>query len=321
MSPLRGIGIQNKPKKVSFKIPADTPTLLTIPADSPLPPDILPPAPGFSDVDTDFQTPPPRRQTPIDPKIPVPPAKKKLSCPVPNCSASFGTKLWYLTNSCIKKHLNVFHKSKPSRVEYFCTICNSTIKKLPSKHNCLINNLILPSDPVDDEVWVCDLCPDFSATSATAKRNHHASHHRQKILEDKTPLIIPPSSSKTKKNRRKRIQVLSEGHPGDTPLARPQRNLDAPPPVEEDENLPLQEKLDLEHPSLLVSFVEPLDALLDVDEIDNVLPTFENIVSDIVVSFNNTLIFPGQPHLSNPKTKLPLKLLTLRMPRGFKNYT
>ncbi|GFS46017.1 hypothetical protein NPIL_380131, partial [Nephila pilipes] len=262
------------------------------------PPDVLQPVLGFSDVDTDFQTPPPRRQTQIDPKIPVPPAKfvffensilkfsfplqKKLSCPVPNCSASFGTKLWYLTNSSIKKHLNVFHKSKPSRVEYFCTICNSSIKNLPSKHNCLINNLILPSDPVDDEVWVCDLCPDFSATSATAKRNHLASHNRQKILEDKTLLIVPPSASKTKKNRKKRIQVLSEGHPGDTSLARPQRNSNDPPPAEEEEHLPLQEKLDLEHPSLLVSFLEPLDALLDVDEIDNVLPTFENIVSDIV---------------------------------------
>ncbi|GFT12069.1 retrovirus-related Pol polyprotein from type-2 retrotransposable element R2DM, partial [Nephila pilipes] len=311
------IGILNKSKKVSFNILADTPTFTTTPSDSPLPPDVLPPAHGFSDVDIDFQTPPPRRQTHIDPKIPVPPAKfvafensvlkfsfplqKKLSCPVPNCSASFGTKLWYLTNSSIKKHLNVFHKSKPSKVEYFCTICNSTIKKLPSKHNCLINNLILPSDPVDDEVWVCDLCPDFSATSATAKRNHLASHNRQKILEDKTPLIVPPSASKTKKNRKKRIQVLSDGHPGDTPLARPQRNSNDPPPAEEEEHLPLQEKLDLEHPSLLVSFVEPLDALLDVDEIDNVLPTFENIVSDIVS------VIQEHFHLSRPSASIQSK--------------
>ncbi|GFT80340.1 hypothetical protein NPIL_220431 [Nephila pilipes] len=291
------IGILNKSKKVSFNIPADTPTFTTTPCDSPLPPDVLPPAHGFSDVDIDFQTPPPRRQTRIDPKTPVLPAKfvsfensvlkfsfplqKKLSCPVPNCSASFGTKLWYLTNSSIKKHLNVFHKSKRTKVEYFCTICNSLIKKLPSKHHCLINNLILPFDPVDDEVWVCDLCPDFSATTAIVKRNHLAYHNRLKILEDKTPLIVPPSASKLKKNRKKRIQVLSEGLPGDTPLARPQRNSNDPPPAVE-EDLPLQEKLDLEHPSLLVSFVEPLDALLDVDEIDNILPTFENIVSDIV---------------------------------------
>ncbi|GFS72469.1 retrovirus-related Pol polyprotein from type-1 retrotransposable element R2, partial [Nephila pilipes] len=173
-------------------------------------------------------------------------------------------------------------KSKPSKVEFYCTICDSKISKLPSKHNCLINNLVLPPDPVDDDVWVCDLCPDFSASSATAKRNHLASHNRQKIVENKTPLIIPPSSSNIKKKRRQRIQALSEGHPGDTPLARPQRNSAAPNPMEEDENIPLQEKLDLEQPSLLNSFLEPLDALLYVDEIDNILPTFENVVSDIV---------------------------------------
>ncbi|GFT56677.1 retrovirus-related Pol polyprotein from type-2 retrotransposable element R2DM, partial [Nephila pilipes] len=280
--------IRKLPKKVSFQIS-------THPDDSPLPPEVLPPAPGSSDVDSDFQTPPPRRQIHINPIITVPPAKfvtfennvlkysfplqKKLSCPVPNCSASFGTKLWYLTNTSIKKHLNVFHKSKPSKVEFFCTICNSLIKKLPSKHNCLLNNLILSSDPVDDEVWVCDLCPDFTASTTTAKRNHLAYHNRLKISENKTPLIVPPSASKSKK---KRIQVLSEGLPGDTPLARPQRNSTDPPPAVEEEDLPLQEKLDLEHPSLLVSFVEPLDALLDVDEIDDVLPTFESIVSDIV---------------------------------------
>ncbi|GFU19953.1 retrovirus-related Pol polyprotein from type-2 retrotransposable element R2DM [Nephila pilipes] len=285
------IATKKLPKKVSFKI-------LTQPDDSTLTPEVLPPAPGFQDVDSDFQTPPPRRQIHSNQEIHVPPAKfvsfensilkfsfplqKKLSCPVPNCSASFGTRLWYLTNSSIKKHLNVFHKSKPSKVEYFCTICSSLIKKLPSKHHCLINNLVLPSDPVDDEVWVCDLCPDFSASTITAKRNHLAFHNRLKNSENKTPLIVPPSASKTKRNRKRRIQVLSEGIPGDTPLARPQRNSNEQPPAVEEEDLPFQEKLDLEQPSLLNSFMDPLDALFDVDEIDNILPTFETVVSDIV---------------------------------------
>ncbi|GFS76438.1 hypothetical protein NPIL_255241 [Nephila pilipes] len=200
-----------KSKKVTFKL---SDNILVLPSTSDAaspPPDILPPAPGFSEIDPDFQTPPARRQTNTTTKSSVNPVKfvsfenkvlkyffplqKKLCCPVPNCSASFGTKLWYLTNSSLKKHLNVFHKSKPSKVEFFCTICDSKISKLPSKHNCLINNLILPPDPIDDDVW---------------------------------------------------------------------------------------EKLDLEQPSLLNSFLEPLDALFDVDEIDNILPTFEKVVSDIV---------------------------------------
>ncbi|GFU43329.1 hypothetical protein NPIL_423051, partial [Nephila pilipes] len=153
----------------------------------------------------------------------------------------------------------------------------------------------------------CDLCPDFSAATATAKINHLTYHNRLKILEDKTPLIVPPSASKSKKNRKKRIQVLSEGVPGDTPLARPQRNSNDPPPAVEEEDLPLQEKLDLEHPSLLVSFVEPLDALLDVDEIDNILPTFEIIVSDIV-SVIQEHFHLSRPSASNqPKKKTSSK--------------
>ncbi|GFS84258.1 hypothetical protein NPIL_93421, partial [Nephila pilipes] len=130
-----------KSKKVSFKM---SDNILVLPSTSDaasLPPDILPPAPGFSEVDPDFQTPPARRQTNTATKLPVNPVKfvsfenkvlkyyfplqKKLCCPVPNCSASFGTKLWYLTNSSLKKHLNVFHKSKPSKVEFYCTICDS----------------------------------------------------------------------------------------------------------------------------------------------------------------------------------------------------
>ncbi|GFT29283.1 transposon TX1 uncharacterized 149 kDa protein [Nephila pilipes] len=286
------------PKKVSFKLSNN---ILVPPPTSDAassPPDILPPPPSFSEIDPDFKTPPARRQANSTTQSSINPVKfvsfennvlkyffpiqKKLCCPVPNCSASFGTKLWYLTNSSLKKHLNVFHKSKPSKIEFFCTICDSKISKLPSKHNCLINNLILPPDPIDDDVWVCDLCPDFSASSAIAKRNHLASHKRQTIVEKNTPLIIPPSSSTTKKKRRRRIQDLSEGHPGDTPLACPRNNTSAPSPTEDDDNVPLQEKLDLEQPSLLNSFVEPLDALFDVDEIDNILPTFESVVSDIV---------------------------------------
>ncbi|GFU25986.1 transposon TX1 uncharacterized 149 kDa protein, partial [Nephila pilipes] len=285
------------PKKVSFKLSNN---ILVPPPTSDAassPPETLPPPPSFSEIDPDFQTHPARRQTNSTTQSSINPVKfvsfenkilkyffplqKKLCCPVPNCSASFGTKLWYLTNSSLKKHLNVFHKSKPSKVEFFCTICDSKISKLPSKHNCLINNLILPPDPIDDDVWVCDLCPDFSASSAIAKRNHLASHKRQTIVEKNTPLIIPPSSSTTKKKRRKRIQDLSEGHPGATPLARPQNNASTIQ-TEDDDNVPLQEKLDLEQPSLLNSFVEPLDALFDVDEIDNILPTFESVVSDIV---------------------------------------
>ncbi|GFT64763.1 hypothetical protein NPIL_330501, partial [Nephila pilipes] len=100
------------------------------------------------------------------------PVPLKINCPFKNCSASFGTKAWFLTNSSIKKHLNIFHKCPPSSVEFYCFFCKKKIKKSPALHQCLKNNLIIPKAPiVDDSEWTCDICNTFSTTSRLGKQS------------------------------------------------------------------------------------------------------------------------------------------------------
>ncbi|GFT00954.1 hypothetical protein NPIL_544781, partial [Nephila pilipes] len=94
------------------------------------------------------------------------PVPLKINCPLPNCSSSFGTKAWFLTNSSIKKHLNIFHKSPATSVEFYCFHCKNKIKKNPSQHPCLKGRLIIPKQVTDnDSEWTCPICQDFTTAS------------------------------------------------------------------------------------------------------------------------------------------------------------
>ncbi|GFU29690.1 hypothetical protein NPIL_433511, partial [Nephila pilipes] len=149
------------------------------------------------------------------------PLPTRLNCPIEGCSAVFGTKYWFRTNASIKRHLNVFHKQKPKKVLYFCSVCDSSILKNPAKHSCLMGNLILPTIINDENVWECHLCENFSATSELGKNNHLAAHRKEEIKKRAPPLIIPPSSKMLKKKRFQKIRNNSDGYPGDLPLAMP----------------------------------------------------------------------------------------------------
>ncbi|GFT57462.1 hypothetical protein NPIL_471441 [Nephila pilipes] len=149
------------------------------------------------------------------------PLQTRLKCPLENCSASFGTKSWFTTNTSIKKHLNVFHHQKPTKVLYHCSICDNRITKNPAKHSCLINNLVLPPAVIDGDHWVCDVCESFSTNSHLAKKNHLDANARETTKAFSSKLIIPPSSKTTKKLKSKRVSILSEGPPGSIPLAPP----------------------------------------------------------------------------------------------------
>ncbi|GFU13485.1 hypothetical protein NPIL_77631 [Nephila pilipes] len=90
------------------------------------------------------------------------PVPLKINCPYHNCSSAFGTKAWYLTNSSIKKHLNIFHRTPPNSVEFHCFFC----KKKISKHSCLKGKLVIPNAMfLDDSEWTCTTCNDFSTNS------------------------------------------------------------------------------------------------------------------------------------------------------------
>ncbi|GFS97339.1 hypothetical protein NPIL_217261, partial [Nephila pilipes] len=214
------------------------------------------------------------------------PLPTRLQCPIEGCNASFGTKSWFTTNTSIKKHLNVFHNQKPSKVKYHCSICNSTIAKNPAKHSCLIDNLILPPPAIDGDHWVCPICECFSANTQLAKQNHLEAHKRETIKSNSSRLIIPTASKLKKKLKSKRIKELSEGSPGNLPLAPPlpEVSLCNPPLPEEEEVI---QKIDLETNSILSSFAEPLDALLEVDDLDNALLLFDHLLQDITTVIQN----------------------------------
>ncbi|GFS73823.1 c2H2-type domain-containing protein, partial [Nephila pilipes] len=214
------------------------------------------------------------------------PLQTRLQCPIENCSASFGTKSWFTTNTSIKKHLNVFHHQKPAKVLYHCSICNNRIAKNPAKHSCLVNNLILPPAVIEGDHWVCDICESFSTISILAKKNHLEAHARETIKSYSSKLIIPPSSKATKKLKSKRVSFLSEGPPGSIPLAPPLSSLtEDPSPLPEDiEQIP---KIDMEKISILDSFLDPLEALLEVDDLEEAQRSFDSITNDITIVIQN----------------------------------
>ncbi|GFU61809.1 hypothetical protein NPIL_466611, partial [Nephila pilipes] len=214
------------------------------------------------------------------------PIPTRLQCPIEGCNASFGTKSWYTTNTSIKKHIHIFHKQKPSKIIYHCSICNSPIAKNPAKHSCLINNLILLPAVIEGDHWVCDICECFSATTKLAKKNHLDAHAREVIKANSSQLIIPPNSKAKRKSFNKRIKDLSEGPAGNLPLAPPiadEIQSEIPPAIEI-ENIT---KIDLDNVSILASFAEPLDAILEVDDIEEAQVAFETLLEDIISVMQN----------------------------------
>ncbi|GFS88606.1 retrovirus-related Pol polyprotein from type-2 retrotransposable element R2DM, partial [Nephila pilipes] len=236
------------------------------------------------------------------------PIPTRLQCPIVGCNASFGTKSWYTTNTSIKKHLHIFHKQKPSKINYHCSVCNSSIAKNPAKHSCLINNLILHPAVIEGDHWVCEICECFSATTKIAKKNHLDAHAREVIKANSSQLIIPPNSKAKRKSFNKRIKDLSEGPAGNLPLAPPIADAieSENPPVIEIENIT---KIDLDNVSILASFAEPLDAILEVDDIEEAQVAFETLLDDIISIMQNHF------HLapSNESKKAPPSISSTRV--------
>ncbi|GFS74508.1 hypothetical protein NPIL_516081 [Nephila pilipes] len=85
-------------------------------------------------------------------------------------------------------------------------------------------------------------------------------------------------------NRRKRVQELSEGLPGESSLAPPLKNEDNLPPQPEDDNEEFDTRVDIERTFILDSFVETLDALLEVDDIQEAFPTFEKLLENLTTT-------------------------------------
>ncbi|GFT37154.1 transposon TX1 uncharacterized 149 kDa protein, partial [Nephila pilipes] len=219
------------------------------------------------------------------------PLHPRLNCPILGCNASFGTKHWFHTNASIKKHLTVFHNNKPAKVIFWCSICSSTISKNPANHKCLIGNLISSSTPIDDSLWNCHLCT-FSANNPIAKRNHLAAHKRDSFKQKASSLKIPVPSRLNKTKRMKRITDLSEGPPGDLPLAPPLQsnaiNLDT------NDHIAEMPSIDIQRPIIIDSFLEPLNTILDVDDLEEAAGQFQNLMISLTKAMQDHF------HLSPP---------------------
>ncbi|GFU36856.1 hypothetical protein NPIL_42641 [Nephila pilipes] len=116
------------------------------------------------------------------------------------------------------------------------------------------------------------------------KQNHLASHKREQTRKNAPPLIIPESNAAIKKKRRKKVTSLADGPPGDTRLAPPllsvnldRQGIQPEPtiPAQDDKEDDPSTKIDLPIPSVLSSFLDPLDALIEVDDLENAMTAFE----------------------------------------------
>ncbi|GFS90445.1 retrovirus-related Pol polyprotein from type-2 retrotransposable element R2DM, partial [Nephila pilipes] len=102
---------------------------------------------------------------------------------------------------------------------------------------------------------------------------------KEEIKKRALPLIIPPATKLLKKKRFHKIRSNSDGYPGDIPLAMPLQE-DSTSSSQENQRI-VHHKIDVERIAILDSFAEPLDALIEVDDIDDAFPKFEKLLADL----------------------------------------
>ncbi|GFQ70126.1 retrovirus-related Pol polyprotein from type-2 retrotransposable element R2DM [Trichonephila clavata] len=206
------------------------------------------------------------------------PLPRTLQCPVSRCTHSFSTRKWYTTNTSLKRHLTSFHRRPNLAVQFWCSVCGKTIHQ-PAKHKCLLGaSLVLESK---GEQWACHEC-DFSATTKTGLDNHVKMHKREAAAAVLPRLDIPSSTVKKRKKTKAKLDPISSGDPGGAQLAPPAapRVRNTAVPVTDD--TVVSGRADVAVPTVLDSFNEALDTLLEVDEISDRLSHFENLVDGVV---------------------------------------
>ncbi|GFS36604.1 retrovirus-related Pol polyprotein from type-1 retrotransposable element R2 [Trichonephila inaurata madagascariensis] len=201
-----------------------------------------------------------------------------FKCPVAGCAFKCKTKNWFTSNNSLRRHISVCHRQQVTRSAYFCRECRQPFSCKPSSHPCFKGAPFL-IEPSTRSEWECSQC-GAHFPSRVGRDNHVLSHKRDKIKEDEIPVQVPVPSRTRKKNRRKKIQNLSEGNPSSTSLAAP-----PPPPnpflvaPEVSHESPL---INVEECQVLASFKDPLNQLLEVDDLPGAKPDFFALVEDIV---------------------------------------
>ncbi|GFR03036.1 retrovirus-related Pol polyprotein from type-1 retrotransposable element R2 [Trichonephila clavata] len=216
------------------------------------------------------------------------PISRVFCCPIENCSFRCKTKNWYTSNTSLKRHLGVFHKRRDLISQTFCKSCKTNFKTRPSKHPCLRESGLFLSSKTVTFQWVCQECGvDFP--TKIGLENHSSSHKKELIAarSDKLQLPIPPKARR--ENRRKRVARHSEGSPSNAPLAEPAPPRRTPEVVNEvnapsignvESEVPTPDErtlVDIPETRILSSFREPLNQLIEHDDLENADETFFRI--------------------------------------------
>ncbi|GFT35209.1 hypothetical protein NPIL_103881, partial [Nephila pilipes] len=147
------------------------------------------------------------------------------------------------------------------------------------------------------------------------KETFLAAHKTESHKQNASSLKPPISAKKSKVKRIKRINELSEGLPGDLPLAPPlQSTEDLTNAVIETPELP---KIDVVRTQIIDFFLEPLNTFLDVDDFEEASIRFQNLTASL------TLVMQEHFHLSSPSVTVKKdqlsSLSTLTMLKRYKD--
>ncbi|GFX60035.1 retrovirus-related Pol polyprotein from type-2 retrotransposable element R2DM [Trichonephila clavipes] len=213
------------------------------------------------------------------------PLPKVVPCPIPKCNNSFSSKSWYTTVTSVKRHMTLFHRLPNTGTQYWCSICNRKITVKPANHNCLqAAGLVAEGHQPSD--WPCEECGE-SFTTQNGLFNHQKAHERKKIADKMVPLVIPNGPKKRKAAKKNKLAPVSTGEPSDMPLAFPPDNTPNPAPFQlvantsNDNQDQARGRIDIQKPSLISSFIDPLDTLLEIDEISGSKAHLEALVQGI----------------------------------------
>ncbi|GFT51368.1 c2H2-type domain-containing protein [Trichonephila clavipes] len=196
---------------------------------------------------------------------------RSFTCPIQGCRNTVTSKKWTSMKGSLTRHLNYNHKLPNRRIELWCAQCGR-IRKKPTFHPCLANRTMC-SDTPDAGSWPCSECGTIFTTKV-GLLNHEKTHKRQAMSERMPALQIPEGPARRRTKRNKKLATFSSGDPGDMHLAPPPSNApDIQDPsrtgeTSEQHDYPSPRgRIDLQTPCILASFIEPLNTLLEVDEI------------------------------------------------------
>ncbi|GFT53717.1 retrovirus-related Pol polyprotein from type-1 retrotransposable element R2 [Trichonephila clavipes] len=232
------------------------------------------------------------------------PVHKVLPCPTDYCPHSFTAKKWHTTKASIMRHLRWFHRMKNPTAEHWCGICQSRIHNQPATHPCLRHGLFLKPMFKTKSDWECQEC-DFVATSQLGLRNHAVTHKRGQLEDKGTPINILPGPKQRKRNRQKKLGPLSSGEPGDLQLApvttestAQSQGISQSQQQESDSS-----KIDIQRPTVLDSFREPLNTILNMDELEERKLLFNQLTNDITEAVQSHFNLSRPPTSSQSSTR------------------